>query len=108
MRDRSSISSELLPGTLEMLILKILSMGPAHGYAVARELERISADVLASVKVRSTLPYSVCSSMTGSRPNGASLNSAGGLASTKSRAPDASGWRKRRKDSHESRPQSSR
>ena len=46
MRDRSNISSELLPGTLEMLILKILSMGPAHGYAVARELERISADVL--------------------------------------------------------------
>ena len=46
MRDRSNISSELLPGTLEMLILKILTLGPAHGYAIARHLERISADVL--------------------------------------------------------------
>ena len=38
--------SELLPGTLEMLILKTLSRRPAHGYAVARHLEQMSADVL--------------------------------------------------------------
>jgi PadR family transcriptional regulator PadR len=46
MRDRSNISSELLPGTLEMLILKTLTLGPAHGYAIARQLERVSANVL--------------------------------------------------------------
>ena len=46
MRNRTSLSSELLPGTLEMLILKTLSRGPAHGYAIARHLERVSSDVL--------------------------------------------------------------
>jgi PadR family transcriptional regulator PadR len=46
MRDRSSLSSELLPGTLEMLVLKTLTRGPAHGYAIARHLERVSGDVL--------------------------------------------------------------
>ena len=46
MGHRTSLSSELLPGTLEMLILKTLTRGPAHGYAIARHLERISGDVL--------------------------------------------------------------
>jgi transcriptional regulator len=46
MRNKHSISSELLPGTLEMLILKTLTRGPAHGYAVARHLEMMSSDVL--------------------------------------------------------------
>ena len=46
MRNRTSLSSELLPGTLEMLILKTLTRGPAHGYAIARYLERVSSDVL--------------------------------------------------------------
>src|SRR5438093_5356914 len=46
MRGRTSLSSELLPGTLEMLVLKTLTRGPAHGYAIARHLERVSGDVL--------------------------------------------------------------
>jgi transcriptional regulator len=46
MRNRTSLSSELLPGTLDVLILKVLSAGPAHGYAIARHLERVSADAL--------------------------------------------------------------
>jgi transcriptional regulator len=46
MGNRNPLSSELLPGTLEMLILKALSRGPAHGYAIARHLERVSGDVL--------------------------------------------------------------
>jgi len=45
-RNKTSIASELLPGTLEMLILKTLSRRPAHGYAIARHLEQVSADVL--------------------------------------------------------------
>jgi transcriptional regulator len=36
----------MLPGTLDVLILKILTRGPAHGYAIARHIERVSADVL--------------------------------------------------------------
>ena len=46
MRNKASISSELLPGTLEMLILKTLTRGPVHGYGIARQLEQRSADVL--------------------------------------------------------------
>ena len=46
MRNKASISSELLPGTLEMLILKTLTRAPAHGYGIARHLEQTSAEVL--------------------------------------------------------------
>lgn len=37
---------DLLQGTLDLLILKALSWGPAHGYAVARWLERLTDNVL--------------------------------------------------------------
>ena len=33
-------------GTLDMLILQVLSLEPAHGYAIARRLEQISRDTL--------------------------------------------------------------
>jgi PadR family transcriptional regulator, regulatory protein PadR len=33
-------------GTLDMLILRILSLEPAHGYAIARRLQQISRDTL--------------------------------------------------------------
>jgi len=46
MRNRTSFSSEMLPGALDVLILKILTRAPAHGYAIARHIERVSADVL--------------------------------------------------------------
>lgn len=36
----------LLHGTLDTLILKVLSEGSLHGYAVARRLEALSDDVL--------------------------------------------------------------
>jgi PadR family transcriptional regulator PadR len=34
------------PGTLVMLILKTLSHGPLHGYAIAQEIKRVSRGVL--------------------------------------------------------------
>ncbi len=37
---------ELLPGTLEMLILKTLSIEAMHGYGIAQHIPVISADVL--------------------------------------------------------------
>ena len=40
-------SGELLPGTLDVLILKTLSWGPRHGYAVARWLEDTTDEALA-------------------------------------------------------------
>jgi transcriptional regulator len=39
---------DLLKGTLDLLVLKILSsMGPMHGYGIARRLEQVSGDQLA-------------------------------------------------------------
>src|SRR5215831_20761925 len=37
---------DLLPGTLELLILKTLVRGPLHGYAIAQRLRDLSDDVL--------------------------------------------------------------
>jgi len=37
---------ELLPGTLDLLILKTLNRGPMHGYAIARSIQQASRDVL--------------------------------------------------------------
>jgi transcriptional regulator len=38
---------ELLRGTLDVLILKTLSWGPAHGYAVASWIEEVTGNALA-------------------------------------------------------------
>lgn len=40
------ITKELLPGTLDMLILKALSLGPEHGYGVLRRIEGSSSGLL--------------------------------------------------------------
>src|SRR5258707_11581383 len=37
---------DLLPGTLELLILKTLAPGPMHGYGIAQRLQQVSDDVL--------------------------------------------------------------
>lgn len=37
---------ELLQGTLDLLILRTLTPGPAHGHAIAKTIERQSEDVL--------------------------------------------------------------
>ena len=37
---------DLLPGTLDMLILKTLTRGPLHGYGIALAIKRTSDDVL--------------------------------------------------------------
>ncbi|HYV97856.1 MAG TPA: PadR family transcriptional regulator [Gemmatimonadaceae bacterium] len=38
--------SELIPGTLEMLILQALRTGPMHGYAIGQHITKLSQDVL--------------------------------------------------------------
>jgi PadR family transcriptional regulator PadR len=38
--------SELLKGTLDMLILRTLTLQPMHGYAIALHIERLSDQVL--------------------------------------------------------------
>src|SRR6266481_5665170 len=36
--------TELLKGTLDMLILKIVAAGPIHGYAISQRIQQISKD----------------------------------------------------------------
>jgi len=38
--------SDLLQGTLDMLSLKIVALGPVHGYGISRRIRQISKEVL--------------------------------------------------------------
>src|SRR5436190_20579961 len=46
MPPKSSDKVELLQGTLDMLVLRALLLGPRHGHAIATHIERTSEDVL--------------------------------------------------------------
>lgn len=43
---KSSSRRELVPGTLDMLVLHTLTLGSLHGYAIAQHIEKLSEDVL--------------------------------------------------------------
>jgi transcriptional regulator len=38
--------SDLLQGTLDLLILKVVAMGPIHGYALSRRIQQMSQEAL--------------------------------------------------------------
>jgi PadR family transcriptional regulator, regulatory protein PadR len=38
--------SDLPQGTLDLLIMKIVTLGPVHGYAIAQRLRQVSRDVV--------------------------------------------------------------
>ncbi len=38
--------SDLPQGTLDLLILKVVGLGPVHGYAIAQRLQQVSRDVV--------------------------------------------------------------
>jgi transcriptional regulator len=38
--------SDLLQGTLDLLILKTLALGPLHGWAISKRIQQMSKDVL--------------------------------------------------------------
>ena len=42
----SSPKSDLPQGTLDLLILQIVALGPIHGYAIGQRIQQISHDVL--------------------------------------------------------------
>jgi PadR family transcriptional regulator PadR len=46
MRKTVSEQSRILPGTLDLLILKAVSLGPLHGYGVLLRIEQISGRAL--------------------------------------------------------------
>jgi PadR family transcriptional regulator, regulatory protein PadR len=45
-RGTPPLQGELLQGTLDLLILKTLAIGPAHGHTIAHAIERRSEEVL--------------------------------------------------------------
>jgi transcriptional regulator len=45
-RRQSPLQSEMPLGTLDMLVLRTLVLGPAHGHTIANAIERGSEDVL--------------------------------------------------------------
>lgn len=44
--DSEASKTELLPGTLDLLLLKTLSLEPMHGYGIALRIKQISKQVL--------------------------------------------------------------
>jgi PadR family transcriptional regulator, regulatory protein PadR len=42
----TAAKSDLPQGTLDLLILKIVALGPVHGYAIAQRLQQVSRDVV--------------------------------------------------------------
>jgi PadR family transcriptional regulator, regulatory protein PadR len=38
--------SDLLQGTLDLLVLKVVALGPIHGYAIAQRITQITREVL--------------------------------------------------------------
>ncbi len=40
------LKSDLPQGTLDLLILKVVALGPLHGYAIAQRLQQVSRDVV--------------------------------------------------------------
>lgn len=40
------IRTELVPGTLILLVLRVLESGPLHGYAIAQRISRVSGEAL--------------------------------------------------------------
>jgi transcriptional regulator len=38
--------SDLIPGTLDLLILKTISLEPRHGWAIAKRIEQVSQEAL--------------------------------------------------------------
>ena len=45
-RDSNPLEGEMLQGTLDLLILQTLMLGPAHGHTIAHAIEHRSDDVL--------------------------------------------------------------
>ena len=51
--NRPPDAGEILQGTLDMLILRTLVIGPAHGHTIAQAIERTSQNALESSRDRS-------------------------------------------------------
>ncbi len=67
----ASDRSDLLQGTLDLLVLRILSPGPMHGWRISQRIEQISGEVLRVNRGRSTLLCTASNGRASSKRNGA-------------------------------------
>ena len=88
-------NTDVIQGTLDMLILKTLSLEPMHGFGIARRVEQISRGVFKVNPGRFSPPCSGWSAPDGSTPNGARRRTRAARSSTRSRAPGGSSSRSR-------------
>jgi len=44
--DARPAGADLLPGTLDLLILRTLALGPQHGWGISQRIQQVSRDVL--------------------------------------------------------------
>lgn len=70
--------ADLRPGTLDLLILKAVSLGKLHGYGVLLRIEQISGGALEIQQGRSTRPCTERVGEVGERPAGEVLPANGG------------------------------
>jgi hypothetical protein len=73
---------DLLPGTLDLLILRTLQKDARHGWAISERIQQISEDVCRSTRARSIRPCTGSSTRAGSRPNGQSQSWAAAPSTT--------------------------
>jgi PadR family transcriptional regulator PadR len=75
--------SDLVQGTLDLLILKILALEPLHGWAISQRLKQVSSNML-QVSDGSLYPaLHKLEKGAGSRPNGRPVNSSAARNSTR-------------------------
>ena len=98
--------SDLVQGTLDLLLLKILALEPMHGWAIGQRLTQVSGEQL-QVSDGSLYPaLHIWNSKAGSPPRGRKPSSAAGRSSTPSRARAAATSNTKRKTGNGCRPPS--
>ena len=85
--------SDLLQGTLDMLILKIVALGPVHGYGIPCESARFPKRFCRFSKVRFIRPCIASKNAAGLKRSGESQTRAGKLSFTNCPQRAASNWR---------------
>jgi len=73
---------DLPQGTLDLLILKTLALGPQHGWAISERIQQVSGEVLQVQQGRSIHRSIGWRDAGGSRRSGQHLNTIGGQNTT--------------------------
>ena len=76
-------SAGLLPGTLDMLILKAVSLKPLHGYGVLLRIAQISNDILDVPQGRCIRRCTASNTRASSTPSGAKVRTSAARSSTR-------------------------